>query len=159
MGQSISSCIYLYLASSVIKKKQLQIDAIDLRSIELQDCLSPCIATFQLDIMVHNAGRSQRAHWKSIEIAVDREMFDLNVFSILSLSRMAVDHFLQTGSGHIVINSSLAGICPLPLSASYSGSKHALHVNVQIMYRYSGTKCENTETLFSVARWRHTLAH
>ncbi|EFN84094.1 dehydrogenase/reductase SDR family member 7 [Harpegnathos saltator] len=81
----------------------------------------------QLDILVNNAGRSQRAQWENIEINVDKDMFDLDVFSILSFSRMAVKHFLQVGKGHIVVTSSIAGICTIPFSASYCGAKHALH--------------------------------
>ena len=83
----------------------------------------------QLDILVNNAGRSQRAKWENIEIAVDKEMFNLNVFSILSLSRIAIKHFLKVGEGQIVNSSSLAGIVPAPMSATYCATKHALHVN------------------------------
>ncbi|XP_029168983.1 dehydrogenase/reductase SDR family member 7 [Nylanderia fulva] len=81
----------------------------------------------KLDILVNNAGRSQRAQWEEIEMTVDREMFDLNVFSCISLSRLAVKHFLQTGTGQIVINSSVAGFLPAIKSATYCGAKHALH--------------------------------
>lgn len=84
---------------------------------------------FQLDILVNNAGRSQRAQWENIEMTVDKEMFELNVFSIVSLSRLAVKHFLQTGEGQIVINSSVAGFLPVARSGTYCGAKHALHVN------------------------------
>ncbi|XP_077274994.1 dehydrogenase/reductase SDR family member 7 [Temnothorax americanus] len=81
----------------------------------------------KLDILVNNAGRSQRARWENIEIAVDKEMFNLNVFSVVSLSRLAVKHFLKIGGGHIINTSSLAGILPVPMSATYCGTKHALH--------------------------------
>ncbi|XP_018059843.1 PREDICTED: dehydrogenase/reductase SDR family member 7 isoform X1 [Atta colombica] len=81
----------------------------------------------KLDILVNNAGRSQRAKWENIEIAVDKEMFNLNVFSILSLSRIAIKHFLKVGEGQIVNSSSLAGIVPAPMSATYCATKHALH--------------------------------
>ncbi|GAB1865773.1 Dehydrogenase/reductase SDR family member 7 [Camponotus japonicus] len=81
----------------------------------------------KLDILVNNAGRSQRAQWENIQVEVDREMFELNVLSIVSLSRLAVKHFLQTGNGQIVINSSVAGFLPVVMSGSYSGTKHALH--------------------------------
>ncbi|XP_025266509.1 dehydrogenase/reductase SDR family member 7 [Camponotus floridanus] len=81
----------------------------------------------KLDILVNNAGRSQRAQWENIQIAVDREIFELNVLSIVSLSRLAVRYFLQTGYGQIVINSSVAGFLPAIMSGSYNGTKHALH--------------------------------
>jgi len=83
---------------------------------------------FQLDILVNNVGRSQRARWEHIDIAVDKEIFELNVFSILFLSRLVAKYFLQIGKGHIVVTSSMAGIIPVPMSASYCASKHALQV-------------------------------
>lgn len=77
---------------------------------------------------MNNAGRTQRALWGDIELAVDREMFELNVFSIISLSRIALKYFLKVGGGHLAVTSSLAGITGVPFSATYTGSKHALHV-------------------------------
>ncbi|VVC24408.1 NAD(P)-binding domain,Short-chain dehydrogenase/reductase, conserved site,Short-chain [Cinara cedri] len=81
----------------------------------------------KLDILVNNAGRSQRAVWEDIELGVDREAFELNVFSTVNLSRIAVKYFNQVGRGQIVITSSIAGIIPAPFSASYNATKHALH--------------------------------
>jgi dehydrogenase/reductase SDR family protein 7 len=86
---------------------------------------------FQLDILVNNAGRSQRANWEDIDLTVDQEMFSLNVFGALSLSRLAVKYFMkEKKGGHIVVMSSLAGVTatPFPFSASYAGAKYALHV-------------------------------
>lgn len=81
----------------------------------------------KLDILVNNAGRSQRAIWEDIEIDIDREMFELNVFSVISLSRLAVKQFEKQGSGQIAIMSSVAGLFGPPFSATYAGTKHALH--------------------------------
>ncbi|KAK9511480.1 hypothetical protein O3M35_000126 [Rhynocoris fuscipes] len=82
----------------------------------------------KLDILVNNAGRSQRASWEYIDYAVDKEIFLLNVFSAVSLSRLAVKYFETTGiAGQIAVTSSLAGLFPAPYSASYNGSKHAIH--------------------------------
>ncbi|KAL2750923.1 dehydrogenase/reductase SDR family member 7 [Vespula maculifrons] len=103
--------------------------ALDVCNINLhQEAFETIIKKFgKLDILVNNAGRSQRAHWENIELSVDREMFELNVFSYLSLSRIAMKYFLQNHLGQIVVISSLSGIFPAPYSASYTGSKHALH--------------------------------
>ncbi|XKL64148.1 hypothetical protein PGB90_004234 [Kerria lacca] len=81
----------------------------------------------QLDILINNAGRSQRAIWENIELPVDKEMFELNVFSNLSLSRIVMKYFLERKKGHIALTSSIAGIIPVPFSATYSGTKFALH--------------------------------
>lgn len=82
----------------------------------------------KVDILVNNAGRSQRALFEHIDMAVDKQMFDLNVFSVVNLSRIAVNHFNETGKGHVAVVSSLAGVITVPFSASYTGTKHAIHV-------------------------------
>lgn len=86
----------------------------------------------QLDVLVNNAGRSQRAYWEDIDLAVDKEMFDLNVFSVLSLSRIALQYFMKQNKGHIVVTSSLVGVKAVPYSASYTGAKHAIHVSLHL---------------------------
>lgn len=81
----------------------------------------------RLDIIVSNAGRSQRAKWEDIHIEVDKQMFNLNVFSHLSLCRLVSKYFLTQGHGHVVVTSSTAGVMPVPFSATYCATKHALH--------------------------------
>ena len=78
--------------------------------------------------MLHNAGRSQRARWEHTDIEVDLDLFNLNVFSIVNLSRCIMPHFLERNSGTFALMSSTAGKAGVPFSGSYTGSKHALHV-------------------------------
>jgi len=72
-------------------------------------------------------GHSQRAEWQDIEMKLDREMFDVNVFGLLSISRTVLPHFLTRKSGHIVVTSSVCGKVGAPFSATYNATKHALH--------------------------------
>jgi len=82
----------------------------------------------KLDLLISNAGRSQRASWQNIETDVDKNMFELNVFSLINLNRIAVRHFFKTGNvGGLAITSSIAGVIGAPDCASYTGAKHALH--------------------------------
>lgn len=82
----------------------------------------------QLDILVNNAGRSQRAAFEKIDIAVDEEMFKVNVFGAVNLTRIVVDHWYKNNyNGQIAVTSSVAGIVGAPFSSSYCGSKFALH--------------------------------
>lgn len=62
----------------------------------------------QIDILINNAGRSQRAWIAETELAVDREMIDLNVIGQVSLTKSVLPHMIKRRSGHIVITSSLA---------------------------------------------------
>lgn len=82
-----------------------------------------------LDVLVNNAGRSQRAQFKDTSLKVDQEIFDLDVFSVINLSRVYANHVATTnGKGHIAITSSTLGLISVPNSASYTAAKHALHV-------------------------------
>ncbi|XP_076647746.1 dehydrogenase/reductase SDR family member 7 [Halictus rubicundus] len=81
----------------------------------------------KLDILVNNAGRSQRAVWEDIDLSVDKNMFSLNVFSQIALSRLVAKYFFQVGTGHFVVTSSAAGITSVAYSATYCGTKYALH--------------------------------
>jgi len=81
----------------------------------------------KLDILVNNAGRSQRAVWEQIDLEVDKQMFELNVFATLSLSRIAAKYFLERNDGHIAVTSSVAALTPLPYSPTYCATKASLH--------------------------------
>jgi dehydrogenase/reductase SDR family protein 7 len=59
---------------------------------------------------VSNAGRSQRAAFEEIDIEVDKEMFEINVFGLINLTRIVLKYFLQNKiKGHFVVTSSTAG--------------------------------------------------
>ncbi|XP_065201278.1 dehydrogenase/reductase SDR family member 7 [Planococcus citri] len=94
----------------------------------------------QVDILINNAGRSQRATWEQIELQVDREMFELNVFSNVNLSRMVSKYFLEGKGGHIVLTSSIAGLMPVPFSPTYSATKFALHGYYGSLFREKAGK-------------------
>ncbi|KAF2889031.1 hypothetical protein ILUMI_17142 [Ignelater luminosus] len=81
----------------------------------------------QIDILFNNAGRSQRANWEHIDMTVDKELFDLDVFSVINLTRIAIKYFSTKGYGHVAVNSSIAGVVGAPYSGTYCGAKHAIH--------------------------------
>ncbi|GIY19200.1 hypothetical protein CEXT_363831 [Caerostris extrusa] len=93
-----------------------------------EECVRKVLQKFhKLDVLVNNAGRSQRASFDEIDIKVDKELFDVNVFSTLNLTRKVLPHFLENKAGHFVVTSSCVGKWVTASSASYTGSKHALH--------------------------------
>ncbi|XP_074042254.1 dehydrogenase/reductase SDR family member 7 isoform X2 [Leptinotarsa decemlineata] len=81
----------------------------------------------RIDIVLNNAGRSQRALFEDIDLEVDQEMFNLNVFAVVHMTRRAMEYFNERKCGHVAVVSSIAGILGIPNSASYTASKHALH--------------------------------
>lgn len=81
----------------------------------------------KIDILVNNAGRSQRALVEQTNIDADMEVFKLNTFGVISLTKQVLnDAMIKQRFGHIVVISSTAGKHAAPVSASYTASKHAV---------------------------------
>ncbi|XP_046849198.1 dehydrogenase/reductase SDR family member 7-like isoform X1 [Xenia sp. Carnegie-2017] len=80
----------------------------------------------QVDILVNNSGRSQRALAVDTELQVDRELFDLNVIGSISLTKTVLHHMIKNKTGHVVVVSSVQGKFGVVGSATYSASKFAL---------------------------------
>ena len=75
---------------------------------------------------VLNVGRTQRALAECTEIAVTRQLLELNVIAQISLTRAVLPTFLAARSGRLLVTSSVAGKIGSPASSSYSASKFAL---------------------------------
>jgi len=57
---------------------------------------------------VNIAGRSQRAFVVETDLAVDREMIELNVIAPISLTKCVLPHMIARQQGRIVITSSIS---------------------------------------------------
>lgn len=68
-----------------------------------------CLIFFQINILVNNAGRSQRSLIEKCPMEVDREVLEINTFSPISLTKAVLPHFLERKAGHVVYTSSVAG--------------------------------------------------
>ena len=91
-------------------------------------CFERVLAQFkEIDLLINNAGRSQRAQFEKIDISVDEQMFRVNVFGPINLTRIVVEHWNKTNyRGQIAVTSSVAGVVAAPYSCTYSGTKFAL---------------------------------
>lgn len=81
----------------------------------------------RVDILVHNAGVSQRALAADTRPEVDRRIFEVNFFGPVALTKAVLPSMSRRGSGHLVVVTSLVGKFGTPLRSSYAASKHALH--------------------------------
>lgn len=121
------------LSGGLLKSEDILVLPMDMLKFSYhQDCFNRVISHFRaLDIIVNNAGRSQRAEWNKTDINVDRELFELDVFAVIHLSRLAVNYFEQNSiKGQLAVTSSTAGLVGAPNSGSYTGAKHAIHVSL-----------------------------
>ena len=80
-----------------------------------------------LDILVLNAGITQRALTRDTDSAVYRRLLEVNFFGPETLARAVLPAMLAQKSGHFVVISSIAGKFGVPLRSGYSASKFALH--------------------------------
>lgn len=80
-----------------------------------------------IDIMVHNAGISQRSLAKDTALHVDRAIMELDYFAVIALTKLILPSMLGRKSGHFVVTSSVAGKFGTPLRSAYCAAKHALH--------------------------------
>ena len=82
-----------------------------------------------IDIMILNAGQSQREPAMKSNIQVTRDTMKLNFESAVELAMLVMqkDKWVQKEKGHMVVTSSVAGKLPVALSSSYAASKAALH--------------------------------
>lgn len=80
----------------------------------------------QIDMVVLNAGRSQRSLAVDTDISVTRDLMELNYISAVNIVRLTLPHMLRRKEGYYVVVSSLSGKFGVPISSSYSASKFAL---------------------------------
>jgi len=80
-----------------------------------------------IDIMVCNAGRSQRSLIKDTSVEVDRTIMELNYFASVALAKAVLPGMIERKQGRFVIMSSVMAKMSVPLRSAYCASKHALH--------------------------------
>ncbi|MFQ5351353.1 MAG: SDR family oxidoreductase [Thermoanaerobaculia bacterium] len=81
----------------------------------------------RVDVMLHNAGISQRALVVDTDLEVDRRLLEVNFFGTVGLTKALLPAMLEAGGGRFVVVTSLVGKIATPLRSGYAASKHALH--------------------------------
>ena len=94
---------------------------------EHADRVQDVIQTYgRIDYLILNAGVSQRSFVKDTEFDVYRRLFEVNFFSIVSLTQAVLPVFTAQKSGVFVPIASVAGRISTPRRAAYGATKHAL---------------------------------
>ncbi|RLC33661.1 MAG: short chain dehydrogenase [Deltaproteobacteria bacterium] len=79
-----------------------------------------------IDVLVNNAGITQRSVFAETKVEVFQRVMDVNFFGALYCTKAALDSIIRR-RGMIIVNESVAGFAPLLGRTGYSASKHALH--------------------------------
>jgi short-subunit dehydrogenase len=80
-----------------------------------------------IDILINNAGISQRSLAKNTAIEVDRQLMEVDYFGTVALTKALLPHFLKRKAGHFVTVTSVMGLIGTPYRSGYAAAKHALH--------------------------------
>lgn len=80
-----------------------------------------------VDVLVNNAGISQRALTWEASRESERMIMETNFFGATAMAKAVLPGMMERKQGVIINMSSPAGAFGFPLRSSYSASKHALH--------------------------------
>jgi short-subunit dehydrogenase len=80
-----------------------------------------------IDVLVNNAGISQRSLVAETPLEVDRKIMEIDYFGTIALTKAVLPHMIQNKFGYIAATSSISGKFGFPLRSAYAAAKHALH--------------------------------
>ncbi|QCF25404.1 SDR family oxidoreductase [Hydrocarboniclastica marina] len=80
----------------------------------------------QIDLLINNAGVSQRSRCAETDLSVYRKLMDVDVIGQIALTQAVLPHMLERGAGHIAATASVAGKVGVPLRTGYCAAKHAV---------------------------------
>ncbi|GAA4437139.1 SDR family NAD(P)-dependent oxidoreductase [Ravibacter arvi] len=81
----------------------------------------------QIDIVVHNAGVSQRSYIHQTDFTVYQKLMDVNFYSTVAITKAVLPFMINHQAGQFIVISSVAGKIGTIMRSGYCASKHALH--------------------------------
>lgn len=79
-----------------------------------------------VDILINNAGISQRSLAEDTELSVYRTIMEVDFFAPVALTKLVLPAMLARGAGHIAVTASVAGKVGSPQRTGYCAAKHAV---------------------------------
>ena len=103
----------------------LPLDVTEQTSIDT--CLEKALAfAGRIDVLINNAGVSQRSTCLTTDMSTYRTLFEVDVFGQIALTKAVLPKMIEQGRGHIAVTSSVAGKIGVPFRTGYCAAKHAV---------------------------------
>ena len=114
---------------SCVNKKNITILQLDLKDFKIMEShVANAISFFgSIDLLINNAGVSQRSLISETNFEVYKELMDINYLGTVALSKALLPYFTKQRKGHFVVVTSVMGKYGSPFRSGYCGAKHALH--------------------------------
>lgn len=80
-----------------------------------------------IDIVMLNAGISQRTNVEDTSMEMIRKIMEINYFAPVAIAKALLPKMVGRGGGRIAVTTSIAGRFGFPLRCGYSSSKFALY--------------------------------
>jgi len=80
----------------------------------------------RVDVLVNNAGISQRGLCEDTLFDVYRTIMEVDFFAPVALTKLVLPQMLERGEGHVAVTASVAGKVGSPQRTGYSAAKHAV---------------------------------
>ncbi len=84
------------------------------------------IAELGLDVLVNNAAQNLSGSLAEVQMDRIRRLFEVNLFSSLELTQIAIRSMIARGGGTVIFMSSITGRIPEPFVMPYSMTKFAI---------------------------------
>lgn len=95
--------------------------------VSVDRAVADAVAKFgAIDVVINNAGYGVFSIFEAVSDAKVRELFEVNVFGVMNVTRAVLPHLRERKAGVFVNVSSGAGVFVLPTASLYSASKFAL---------------------------------
>jgi len=116
-------CVSAGLEPDSVLVLPLDVVAVD----DMPTAVAAVLAHFgHVDLLVNNAGISQRSLCLETELDVYRRLFEVDVIGQIALTKQVLPHMVARGSGHVAVTASVAGKVGVPLRTGYCAAKHAV---------------------------------
>lgn len=77
----------------------------------------------QIDMLINNAGFGSMGEFSKLELARELNMIDLNIKSLVELTRLFLQPMIERKQGAIINVASTAAFQPVPFMATYAATK------------------------------------
>lgn len=108
-----------------------------LMQIEVLDVVNPehqnKVLSLDFDVLINNAGIGESGSLAEIPLDKIKNNFEVNLFSPLKISQLALKKFIARDFGQIIFVSSLVGRVPIPFLGSYCMTKFALSSGADVL--------------------------